>query len=520
MLNNQLIKCLFIVFLFQVYQSDLENRNKVLWSCTDRFTEPGVFADFGKLIDYFGEQYALDGAGLYHSYFESMFKHWLIELSKNRKKKTGGMYLSILTQTLDDENTKELNHEATAKLIFQLVAAGNLLGIYRSEADGGDGALKAYQLQNTCRSMNIALTAYDIAIRFLSEENEAELPTLYLIMFAGLVSSIGFENVLSVGEREQRNQVYFENIKNNWAHYRLRFAKSSTIVPTLDEIIGSDLGTYVENNYPKYREIVPLLGKLIYERVFHEPIPETDVHLFDSNMESMFNFVTTGSFLAVFTNFVESSNADDSIVIFHEFAQKWNPCTTRIVSIANAFGAIFSDNRKFVYMIPTIYQLILLEEYAIYGSAGYDESKSLITKMSLANLSDNEDLKTRYMDYVNSFFNTDYFIRRESLDFLQDQALSGAFDSFDGDKMLAMVEWFKQFDNSKFWDEFKKHTELKDMKLEFGPNMGEFAEELKKMPDDGPFYSEVQKDAPFNEDLGPKINSYVGGRLVRRVILV
>lgn len=318
---------------------------------------------------------------------------------------------------------RESTNDKKASLLFTLIATANLLGIYEPPSESNIVNVKVHQIRMICESFalaNQAESGFEYATDKQEEEKTPELRQL--IKFTALTSTVGYEDVMGTGERAERYSKYVERFKENWQSFRQLLSKNSNLVKVMDEIVANGFTEiHVSEHMIDFVKISGLLGRIIYERSFHEEMTDDDFNVYEQNTSAFYYYKTTfafsKSFPSIFAAKLESLSENVSVKdmnqLFYDLFKERNREMNQSV-----FYAYFSlitlgrsdynqeDFKK--YFFSHVFRLILMEEYVELKAKS--DNLSIGSEIKILDTSEytpinllNQSFRFAYEVYVTSY---------------------------------------------------------------------------------------------------------------------
>ena len=366
-ISQLFIQFVLTIFLLQSVRSIKEDFEGTLKLMCSKLGNAQAIASFEDLINFY--------KAIYPKLYDEVKEQFVI--MHNVRGSTDPMK-NKNTITYGAMVNRETTNDEKASLLFTLIASANLLGIFEPPTAPNTENVLVHQIRMICESFalaNQAESGFEHATD-VSEEQKTDA-LRQLIKFTALTSTVGYEDVMGIGGRSLRNGKYLTLFKQNWQIFRQLLAKSSNLVKEMDALVASDFAdlqvSYTMNDYLK---ISGLLGRIIYERAFHEEMSESDLNIYEQNRYALYEYKTTKSFSVTFLpKFNEAAQAldenasvDDMNQFFYDLAKDTNREMNQSVSYAYAtlitLGRSGIDQEDFKkYFFSHVFRLILLEEY-------------------------------------------------------------------------------------------------------------------------------------------------------------
>lgn len=445
MVNKTLSICLLTVLLFlPSLCSDQEDKAQRLSICRLAFAEKQIIPNFESLASYYDQVY---------DQMNNDFKIPLILMLRNRKEAHTAAGQKITERGEDKETQK-------AKLLFKLVALGNLIGVFTpSEFEQNDG-IEAYYLQAICRSMVVLETAYQMSKDFWRTTLQNNRSTKYITSFAAFVSTVAFEDTLGTNTRAGQTSRFLNLFKQNWPFYKTLFREGSNYVAQVDQWYQSSNANLEEYGFPIYKEILKTMAHMIYERVFFNDVLENERVLFDENLDNLFASVVSESFGNRFPLMVETSDKETSEGIFFDVHDNWYPRPTKIVAAANALAAVFTNIEDHATMFPHIIQLVLIENYMIAINPTQPGRQTIYKGLRDLQNRNIQGLSKKYIIFATYYVLLQYRISTSSIEVIKEIF---ANDPLEG-KMALVYEWICNYENT-IEDNVRKPLQLIDYQV-------------------------------------------------------
>ena len=440
MFKNKLKRFTLTVLLICAIHSHMEEKIRRLLDCQSAIPAPIQFENFEAVITYYDGLFASMSAEV-----QTKLKQISETLKVGGDSYQGNMMTTI---TYGKGWVIENSIESTAQLLFKLIAAGNLLGIYQPTQEEQENTPIPLYLQNTiCRSLVVEFTANQSFNDNYITTNDGNNRLSAVYSFAGLTSDVGFEDTMAPEDRATRTANYIQRFKENWPFFKAYLAQSSELTAQMDTIVNSDFDGYIVNDFPNLHSINKLLSKIIYERVFHEVINAEEEAHFDMNIDYLFNVVTTDSFCAKFNSLVTESTGQTDNEIFKYVYDNWPPTSNKIIAYANNVAPFYNEANALYQMIPHIFKLILIEQYMVAANPDFPEKDIRFHMLKQVPDRTLDSLIDRYLsNFIQKFLLLDYTIQKESFESIDTVfGSNGCSEEVEDEKVVAVVDWLKTF---------------------------------------------------------------------------